>query len=1727
MPRLPPIKNTAGEGFAVENAVVAWLACHLLAGVPWPNAHAGSIRALNCQMRQDGWHFDDVVVEVVGGSGDFDIGCSVKSFPVFGPEGAPADFVAAIWKQWLSTDTPFKRGRDQLAIFAAGHTHEIAESWKSLLDAAHAMTAETLARRHAEQTEPSASKRAAFASMRCPQALDASSHANREETARLLAGLSLQENDFDHSDSRSVVQAIALCQQSLADSVREQAGDLWEAILTFAAEVRQKGGTINLPRLLSRLARRFPLKQHPAFAADWERMRSVSAEEMVNVPAKIGGIVTVERRELLNRISNVAAPGRCAAILGSSGYGKTVLALAWVSLDPAATAIWIRSSHLTISGGLRSVWSLRHGIAEIFANAATPVRVVLDGLDRCFNDEAFGEAALILKASAQAEVQERCQVVITCRPDDWDRVRRHLVRHGVVTGFESVAVREISHTELEAIARQIPALRALVQRPHLRSLLCWPKALDIVAMHWTDGSASPTWVSESDFARWFWQSAITREERISTRGRVARKLATLVADRLSIAARVDEFAPEELTALRELHQERHVEVDDIRQTVRFTHDLVADFARLRELQAQGESAAAYLRTRLHSPFWHRAVRIYGLDLLEQQADSAQWERFFAQFSEQTPTDEMAQNLLLEAPVFALNQGSALGRLWPVLAADGGKLLRRFLRQFLRVATVPNEHILAQFRDRGPDFQLEIAVRHRWPFVPFWLGVLGFLDSHCAEVVGLARREVAEVCLLWLPLATATSLGMRHAANLAVTSARVFYRSGEKRYSSHHKVSAEEKVCEALLAAAPVMPEEVTELVLKLSGRRVPDPEDGLSTAEPEHRSRLFPPPGPPRPWPEGPQISPVPVFCRAFMNGSAAEPFLDALPEVAAEVMFATLLDIPREGHSPNDIHDFDEHGFRRGELRYETLFWTSGPFLTFLRVQPDTALKAIIRLVNFGTDRGLELREDYRTPIDLPMTVDGETVVWRGHQYSYLWHRGHFHGPWAVCCALMSLERWLYLLMDADQPFEPHLATILRESRSIALGAVLISVGKRKPELFLGVLRPILAAVGFYRLEEIAQSPTNTVGFHSPMWTEPETIRKAWSEWMQLPHRKEILGQLAMRMFLSHPKWRAAIKEICEGWQVRLDAATEENPAPVWLPRMIAQFDLSNWRAQSHESGTLLTFEPPPTLPQPTAEDKERLQRFEKLSLLPFECRQILMGEKESTDEKIAAWWDDLPAIRALAVPDDERGARDVEDAVCGIVAVAIVHHRQWLAADPARGAEARNILEKIGAEPPGRFWFGEDDVSDDRWDNFAAWALTTLWVEKPNDPFLREAVAGLAMWERYLVVERVLRVAAAHRGELGEHFDQLLAHTIRYAQVRYIVQMEEFAQEKTFDLETWAKRHVDEYCNNKTSPLPGEWAEIRDAIPGRFWGGGMTNNFDFGHINAALAWAENLDQSRDETERRAWLHLHRQAMLCGINRMEQWARLAEETGGEEFADPQRKSPYRDEDNLLRRIAGIVARLRPGEPHAFLWQPILALGADASRWVQSFISHWLLEAAGHDHPAPALIEQWVAMLDFAENCEAWKKETERSWDMDDTWKDLLGLSPFSSDFWHAELAPAVHAIRPHFERWALPQMSSDHTVCTIIYFLKTKAAVELRMDGLGWLRAGVPLDSPYFWKEDSTQNAFAGFLRLLYDEHWMSVASAPSARETFMNFALKLSALQHPLGSELLTLAGNRLGAQ
>ena len=287
------IKSTSGEGFAVEDAAVAFLAAHLLSGVSWRGAGEGLIKAIQCQMRQDGWFFDDVVLTLSDSDKESKCGCSIKSCSVFGAHGAPREFAISLWEQWLSNSgSGFQQGDDNLTLFAAQHTPEIREAWFGLCDSARVIAPDVFAERLVNGTEPSPLRRAAFKSL---ELSDIAAAQDPFQVARLLRKFRLAEHDFQHAESQSANQAILLCQQALEDAARNRAVGLWEALIAYCGRIRRKGGEITLPSLLAELAHRFPLKQHPRYAADWSKILDESRQRLRVLPTKIGGSVPVPK----------------------------------------------------------------------------------------------------------------------------------------------------------------------------------------------------------------------------------------------------------------------------------------------------------------------------------------------------------------------------------------------------------------------------------------------------------------------------------------------------------------------------------------------------------------------------------------------------------------------------------------------------------------------------------------------------------------------------------------------------------------------------------------------------------------------------------------------------------------------------------------------------------------------------------------------------------------------------------------------------------------------------------------------------------------------------------------------------------------------------------------------------------------------------------------------------------------------------------------------------------------------------------------------------------------------------------------------------------------------------------------------------------------------------------------------------------------------------------------
>jgi hypothetical protein len=127
------------------------------------------------------------------------------------------------------------------------------------------------------------------------------------------------------------------------------------------------------------------------------------------------------------------------------------------------------------------------------------------------------------------------------------------------------------------------------------------------------------------------------------------------------------------------------------------------------------------------------------------------------------------------------------------------------------------------------------------------------------------------------------------------------------------------------------------------------------------------------------------------------------------------------------------------------------------------SALATIVRLVNFATDRYDDWwpYEDRVTEVGIPLL--DEAVHWKGNHQVYAWNRYHMNTAQVVTCALMALEKWFDEQVEANKPITDAVGMLYKQGRLLAFAGVLVSIGKRHPDLFIQILKPLLFARELY----------------------------------------------------------------------------------------------------------------------------------------------------------------------------------------------------------------------------------------------------------------------------------------------------------------------------------------------------------------------------------------------------------------------------------------------------------------------------------------------------------------------------------------------------------------------------------------------------------------------------------------------------------------------------------------
>lgn len=1770
-----PPKTTGGGGFGFEDKVCAYWMAHLISGAPPLSPTDGQLDALHFQTRPDGWYLDDVVLTLRRGSDRTRAAASVRSNVQFGASSAPADFVRAVWEQYLHIGSDaFAPESDLLILVTAPLPHTLRMGVDSLQQKLEGADPDNFAARLAVPGWANELERALFESFRCPPSVSASTVPTDQSTTRLLKRVRLLEFDFERPVSAAEQRAVELCRGMLASGELQEALRLWDRLLRVAAKHRPVAGHVARFSLISELRKDFGLKVAPEYGRDWEQLTASAATASGRVPDAVGGTARVDRAQEVARLDHALGKSS-VAILGESGAGKSAMARRCAEAHQRNGEVYLwfdgqsfdRRDFAEFEGDLR----LRHDLGELAAlcPGKSPV-VFLDGLDRLFRPESFSLVSSVLRTLNAGESESPWRVVVTCQTQEWRRIEESLRRAGVECAAWSVET--INHPSMEDLApvfERFPPLRGLLRDPKLTPLLRNLKVLDVLATRVSLGNAVNlgTWVGESSAAEWFWNSFVVDRPDGHQRAHFLTKMAEVQADQLSSATPRDSFESSDLATLRALEQDRICRV--VNEKVAFEHDLLSDWSRLRLLLAHSDELHRYMQPRVTSPLWHRAVRLYAMHLLEH-GDLAAWRSHVSATGE---TEEALGDLFLDAAFLTANAFAVLESLHGDLTANDGRLLGRLLARFQVLATRPDPRLAALMRAEG--LEVPVSVRFRSPNWSYWPGLLRYLHRHATALAALAPLDLASLTMVWLENAPPKVILRKEAAEIALRLGTWALDNTD----AFGLYNAQNTIFRAVLSAASEYPDETSTLLMRAVGRSPDQGADEKETRRLERRTLFMSPEQSAQQWPNGPRRRIAHGIREAILETGALTPLIQVRPAIAREVVLAALLEAPSERSSRSDGFAAMHLGFSSG-IHWIPAFYTDGPFLLFLRTSFGEGLELIADVVDFASERWCSGEDDldpsgvaaaqHRQAPEVAVPLASGVRSYLGDNYVYGWSAGVGNAPDPVQASLMALEQYFYQRIEQGEQIEDQLLQVLERVRSAAFLKVLIEIGKREKNLFRRGLLPLLGVAEIYHWDiAVSIHGRRAFGIGAPL--RGDWFLKLASAFHGAAHRKEDLRHVLTKVLLDYPETRPFLAARAAEWEA--SARSEPNSDEGQFLQQLANLArFENYRAANRdESGVLVVNVKEAERVSAMAPELARQMRDTELMQLPMRCRDVIDNGKKLAPTDVDKLWELISSIPARPTPESDsatpRTRRSLSfvgrlvawiravfsrrqepkvageappttppdhdelnllpAAVAGGIAVLVRLHPEWLEKFPDRKQWClERLRDLIETPPPGAVWDMPTSASDWTWDSFAGEAVPLLWAERPADPMLLGLAGRLVFAPHNEAVRTLFTRCSEQRVNLGEHFERLRRLLFEWASIRPVAYR---ARELVHSPEAsrraarvgrrilkWKNTRVREFVRGRMEGVTTPWSTMDVGKSLRVDLGIPTwawEPFDLDLVRAAHEWVPPSEAISDASERQTWTAFWLDALADVLPRR---TRLIgrDETPRDDF-------PFENECWLLSRVANALLSL-DGDSEPLL-RTVLELPRHAHKWTAEFLRSYHRDALRRSVIPKKYAATTASIVEFAAARVGGGPERDPWPPYEDVWEALLGVDAFTQHCWEKRHERVVAETLGTFERWASLRWTVVSHIQAFSTWLARDAAVPLRFQALVWMQRTLR-NSNGEWlldRDGQGAEALSAFLATVWQR---DEARLRSAREPFAAFRDLLTALathQNVIAIELLARVG------
>jgi hypothetical protein len=1748
------VQLTGGAGFNFEDEVAAFFLAAMLAGVHPYGTDLGTIAGLSWQTRGDGWRVDDLAVRFER-PGHGTLGLSIKSDRQVTASGFPAHFVQAVWEQYSDTGSsnPFQRHRDLVGLAVGQLAGTVREAWHTLLRDVRLGDPTRIAARYSTPGESLELGRRLLQSFVSPQ------HPSMIEAISIVKHVRLMYFDFRDTGSQSEAVSVWATQLALCSGDGAEAIALWRRLVGIAAEYRGAGGSIDAAALLAALRNEFQLKDRVDHAGEWGRLDRRSGERAEDVTESIAGRLSLLRRDVMDDLRSRVAEGRCILLAGEGGSGKSALAKRLgVGARPFRRYVWLDAASLDYDS-MDEVE--RHlGIATPFTEllaecAAASSCLIFDGLET-FTPRSIARAIAILKALAPSPVARGWTVVATTRPQAVDQAHLAFQRAGVVGDLLSTRyVEGPTEAECATVLAGSPRLNASLLGRELRAAIRNLKLLDWMV---ADADQIPeaevaAWLGVSQVVDSLWRRWVGTDAAAAARAGVMKTLARLEGEGFQQGIGTSRLQAPEHAVLPELESRELLRLKDER--IWFRHDMLGDWSRLRVLIEEAGGGSTALADFARFPRWHDAIRLYGQRLLDTDTSApARWVATVGGLTGESPTTVIARDMLLEGLFCSANASTLIAKAWSALCSNNGVLLRRLFKRFLYAATIPDPRVSLLVEQPGD--AVELSPHWRFPWWPLWPGILAVLASHADDVTRLAPLEAAQISALWLRSMPVGALGRVEAAQLALAVGREI--QGARGEGLHFHNNHEDKtVFEAVLYAAPELPDEAAAICLELSRRR-PDPPHVIARARahaersareaaerlprnaPKQRrfdsSASFFDMGQLREqFPDGPSARVDEGLQRAVHDGQGILSLASIRPDVAREVLLACSLEQPRHVRYGDALGGMLDH--LGVEDRFESappMFFRSA-WLPLLRQDSELGIDCIVRLVNQATLNweatvSAEAPPDSGAATRVNVPTDVGTIEYVGDMRVYGWYRERLCSAPLLVSALMALEKWLYERIEQEQSVDAAIRHILRSSRSVAVLGVLVAAGMFRPELLRG---PLLSLLGIWRLYEwdfhlAIDGDSWQIGLLH--WARSgDRIFNMVRDWNMMPHRKRSLRDSVVPLLLTQQDITDRFATIRTEWRAELESgrciATDS------LELLLARFNPANYHFKARDDNYVeVTFEWPEPLRAKTDTSLKKLSEGSRLLGFPIECRKLLDAGVPLPDREAESIWAQLQRIAAMdpEEPESDLSVERKPDAMFGGIAVLVSLAPDWLAADQVRQDWCTDRLALVLSNPPQPTLLdSEHSISTDRWHSFMAEIAVAMLSESPQDPSARAFAADAIMSFWYATTGVGLRMAYRLRGKLGGDFNRLVNLSVLWSALRCIRVPHDANGGDKARMITRRARLIGAFSRRQIPTSMMDWPRVSAVATrahDRLYRRRVPRD-DPGDTAQVLPGESSpcqlsVSSSRQRAPRLypgfdiealkysfSWLPTPSVGLSASERRQNlAWLRellsvslrMLPASNGEDDVEVE-GTPYKYDRWVFDTVSTFVAQMTPQEDPGQLWRPILELGPAAHYWVECFLSAWTVSALKAAPSAAQFFQRWKEMIEFATQCPTWMPSTpRRHFRLRQLWEHLLGMhfgaSIVGADGHQQHFADLI----PMYGVWAAAFLDEDRSLRAYLRLLNQDGARPLLCPSIPWLLRAAERVRPFEWARDPIADEAAAVLRRAWTWHGDDIAADADLRLSF-----------------------------